>query len=587
MDEKTTEPNKQKKVLEPTYHFSSQMIKIGEDYTTDKIAVSEFVRAGQLLANFPNFERFSAKGFEKPHLEPGACAHLSEEGDAIFATVAGYPKLQKLSRADSPDPVILISVEPLLVIAPDAMQVRIAIHPPLENGHSLQGTELRKLLAEDTIVFGINNEAIEDVQNSLAEKDNEFKKFVIANGQGVGKSSDAYLRYDLEIGPIAGTLLENGNIDFRDRRIMVGVSAGQCIATKIPAVQGKPGINVYGKETLAIPGKDIKIQVQGDARFNEETMQVCATKDGVLSIVNNTIIKVLSHQTIATDIDFDTGNVESMNAITILGSVQPGFRVTVGGDLKISGSILSTSIICDGNLVVQGGTTGKNSTIHVKGDADVNFIEQGSLQCGGIVVLRKQSYYSEIAAGSDIRCHNLSIIMGGRTIAGGNITIGNVGAENSAPSIIAAGTVAERLAHLDELKTSINQQQDAIIQWIQRYRGSSTSKKIRQMEKQLAETKLMLLRLNLIPGTGKYSKVAGPEEESKIGDTNNAEQNEDYNSDGGIAIEDIKIDVVGTIFTGTIIRIGNRTMKLDKTVSNRQFKLNPNGKRILAVPLKR
>jgi hypothetical protein len=359
------------------------------------------------------------------------------------------------------------------------------------------------------------------------------------------------------------------------------VSAGQVIATKISARQGEPGINVYGEETAAREGRDIKVEVHNDARFSPETMQVTATRDGVLSIVGNNVIKVLSHKTITGDIDYETGNVESMNAITILGSIQPGFVVTAGGDLKITGNIVSATARCDGNMVVRGGTTGKNSRLQVKGDADINFIEQGTLQCGGIAVIRKQSYYSEITAGADIRCHDSSILMGGRLIAQGNITLGSVGAENSTPSVIAAGTVFDRLEHLQQLKTSVVEQQDAIIQWLQRYRGSSRSKKVRQMEQQLADTKLLLLRVNLIPGTGRYSRVAGPEDPATV-----KTDADDYNSEGGIAIEDITIDVMGTIFAGTVIRIGNRSMKLEKTVSNRQFKLHANGRRILAGPLK-
>src|SRR5690606_16138794 len=103
--------------------------------------------------------------------------------------------------------------------------------------------------------------------------------------------------------------------------------------------------------------------------------------------------------------------------------------------------------------------------------------EQGSLKCGGIVVIRKQSYYSDILTGSDIRFHDSSIVMGGRIIAEGSITLGNVGSENSTPSIIAAGTIADRLEHLQELKNNVIEQQNAIIQWLQRYRGSSRSKK--------------------------------------------------------------------------------------------------------------
>ncbi|NOR23656.1 MAG: DUF342 domain-containing protein [Desulforhopalus sp.] len=581
MDPKPTEQNK-KKILEPTYHYMSQLLKIGEDYTTDKIPVSELVRAGQLLANFPNFHRFAAKGFEKTAIEPGDNAHYSEDEESILATVSGYPTVKKIRKPNCPDLVTVLSVEPLFVVSPDKMRVSLAIHPPLENGHSLQNKDIGKLLAEEAIVFGTDNENLENVKSFLAQEEKEFRKFVIASGQAVGESRNAYLRYDMEIGPIAGTILENGSIDFRNRRIMVAVSAGQCIATKIPAIQGEPGINVYEETTAAPEGKDLKVEVQSDAKFSPETMQVTATKDGVLSIVNNKIIKVLSHKTISSDVDFETGNVESMNAITILGSVQPGFCVTVGGDLKISGSIMSASATCDGNLVVRGGITGKNSSLLVKGDADINFIEQGSLKCGGIAVIRKQSYYSNIFAGSDIRCHDSSIIMGGQLISEGDITLGSVGSENSTPSLIAAGIVADRLEHLQQLKTSVLEQQDAIIQWLQRYRGSSKSKKIRQMEQQLADTKLLLMRVNLIPGTGKYSKVAGPDDAPQ----DNTE-NEDYINEGGIPIEDIKITVISSIFAGTIIRIGNRSLKLEKTVSNRQFKLHPNGKRILAGPIKR
>jgi len=582
MEGQSTEQPTPKKILEPTYHFSSQMIKIGEDYTTDKIAVSELVRAGQLLADFPNFHRFAAKGFEKAAIEPGDYAHLSEDESSIIATVTGYPKIKGIRRQDSPGIITVLSIEPLFVVSPDKMKVSFSIHPPLDGCTILQKEDIEQLLADEAIVFGINHDALNDAVTFLAQKNKEFRKFVIAFGQVVGESQDAYLRYEMEIGPIAGTILDNGSIDFRDRRIMVGVKAGQCIATKIPAVHGEPGINVFGEETLAREGKDLKISVQNDARFSPETMQVTATKDGVLSIVNNNVIKVLSHKTISGDVDFETGNVESMNAITVLGSIQPGFRVTVAGDLKIAGSIISATVVSDGNVVVRGGTTGKNSTIQTKGDADINFIEQGTLTCGGMAVIRKQSYYSKIIAGSNIRFHDSSIIMGGQVIAEGNITLGSVGSENSTPTLIAAGTVADRLEHLQHLKASVVEQQDAIIQWLQRYRGSSKSKKVRQMEQQLAETKLLLLRVNLIPGTGKYSKAAGPDEES-----GNVAENEDYISEGGIAIEDIKIDVIGTIFSGTIIRIGNRTMKLDKTVSNRQFKLHPNGKRILAGPMKR
>ena len=161
----------------------------------------------------------------------------------------------------------------------------------------------------------------------------------------------------MEISPIAGSMLDDGSIDFRDRRILVAVKSGQCVASKIHAVRGVSGINVYGEETPARIGKDIKIKILNDVAFSDETSQVTATQDGVLSIVNNDTIKVCSHIVINSDIDYEIGNIDSSNCIAGRGSIQPGFKITAEGDVKISGSVMSAQIACQGNLVVQGGIT--------------------------------------------------------------------------------------------------------------------------------------------------------------------------------------------------------------------------------------
>ncbi len=567
-----------KKILEPTFHFATSYMKIGEDDSADKVPVTEFVKGGQLLANFPNFHRMAAKGYTKAPLEAGDHAQFLEEIDGIVAEVPGYPKMQKIRRKDVPEMITVVSIEPLLKISPDNMRASIAIHPPIEAGRTLQQEDLHALLAGQGIVFGLDDDAIEEAKAFIQSGEKEFKHITIARGQQVGMSTDAYLRYDMEIGPIAGKLLEDGSIDFRERRIMVGVKAGQCIATKFPPVQGAPGINIYGQETPAPAGKDLKMELLNDVRFHRDTQQVIASKDGVLSIVNDRVIKVCAHQTIRGDVDYQTGNVESMNCVTVNGSIQPGFKITAVGDVVVSGEVMSAKIISQGNIVVKGGITGKNSYLEAAGDADINFIEQGTLKCGGIVVVRKQSYYSDITTTGDICCHQTSKIMGGRLIAEGDVTLGDVGSENAQPAFIAAGVIADRIAHFESLKTKVIEQQDAIIKWLQMYHGSSNSKKVRNMEKELAETKLLLLRVNMIPGTEIYSRAGGPDNEPP---------SPGQIQTGAIRVEKIKIEVKGIIYASTKIQIGNSSMILDKTVSNRTFKLHPNGKRIIVIANKR
>ncbi|EKD36021.1 MAG: hypothetical protein ACD_75C01675G0001, partial [uncultured bacterium] len=81
---------------------------------------------------------------------------------------------------------------------------------------------------------------------------------------------------------------------------------------------------------------------------------------------------------------------------------------------------------------------------------------------------------------------------------------------------------------------------------------------------------------NMIPGTSLYS--CSPEETA----TETAQNSQPGRE--GIDICGISIDVHGTIFAGTLLQIGNRTLKVEKTISRRRYKLDPTKSYIQAIP---
>ncbi len=556
---------------EPVINFLQKKMEVVKDGLEIKMRISEFVRAGSCLANFPSPEGYGQKNKVKNSLKAGNNTRFSDDGDSLLAVVSGYPKIETPDRKENKVPTTVISVEPLVLIPSDKMQAVLCLQPALPGASSLVGQDLPGLLEEAGVVYGIDAEAEQKAQSIIRKQPNEFTQFVIAKGKAPGKSSAAEIRFELEIGPIAGRVLEDGSIDFRERRIMVGVPAGQHIATKIPCIPGTPGINVFGEIIEPAEGKDIQVRVSNDAVYSEEDLKVTAAKDGVLSVVNDSIIKVCSKQVILSDIDYKTGNVESNNCLIVRGSIHPGFKVLAEGDIEIGGSVMSALVSGQANAVIKGGITGKNSLIKAAGDVDIRFIEQGSIESGGTVVVRTQSYYSRITAVSDIRCGKTSKVMGGDLIAGGHLTVYDVGSVNCDSTILVAGVDAERLNLHKELQDSILAQQKEIIRWLQLYGGSAKSKKIRKMEKELSDTKIKLLQLNLILGTGLYSRGGG---EDGTGEDEFAD------------IAKIRIDVHGTIYAGTRIRIGNREMALDRTVSKKSFRLKKNLKSIGFTSLK-
>ncbi len=564
----------------PILCFSTLRMKIGEDFSADEISVSELIKKDQPLLEFPNPEQFIDDKLLKQPVEVGTNCFSSDDNTRIYAKVTGYPKIKFLPFEDKKTRILHISVEPLFRITADRMKASIALHPKLPGSESLTEEDLDQLLAAESIVFGINSENLTYAKECLRAGRREFNVITIATGKIAKNGINAYLKFEVETGPVPGKIMKDGTIDFRERKIFVPVSAGQLIARKIAATSGTAGKNIKGERIEPIPGKDIAVNTLKDATYSSKTKKIIATSDGVLSVVGDTIIKVCSRQEIMSDIDYSTGHIESRNCVLIHGSVLPGFLVKTDGDLEIRGSVMSTQISSQSNLVVKGGITGKNSTLHAIGDADIYFIEQGKVTSGRNCIIRQQSYYSKIISGGDIRCAIKSVVVGGEVIAAGNVTLGNVGTANSAPAFIAAGVDGNRLMQFHALKKSLIEQQDGLIQWMQMHKGTARAAKIRKMEKQIEETKIHLLRMNMIPGTGLYSRA------DKSIDPHLNKSSEFSNKDS-ITVQNISIEIFGIVYAGTILQIGNRTMKLEYTIANRLFKLNDTLTDIAAFPLRR
>lgn len=547
-------------------------MEIGESAASEEITVSELVTKNQVLLEFADPRQFQEPLCEKQPVTVGANCYLSADGNQVLAAVTGYPKLQFPPTAEKNTVTLHISVEPLFRISADQMKAAIAIHPPIAGCQSLQDFDLYQLLAEEGIVHGIDTAMVANAARCIKAGLPEFTIMILAAGEKPCNGTDAYLEFEVETGPIPGKILKDGTIDFRERLIFVPVSKGQVIARKIPPTRGTPGKTIRGERVEPQPGKDISVNTLKDAAYSSRTRTVTATSDGVLSVVGDTIIKVCSRQEIMGDIDYATGHIHSRNCVLIHGSVQPGFKVRTDGDLEIRGTVMSTRVSSQSNIVVKSGILGKNSSVSALGDADIYFVEQGEVECGRNCIIRKESYYSSIIAGKNILCMPNSAVVGGRLIAEGNITLGSVGSANASPALLAAGVDGRRLLLYNDLQKSLVEKQEALIRWMQLHKGTSRARKARKLEREIEEIRSQLLRVNLIPGTGRFSRPV----------------EDDASADGGaIAIQGITIEIQGIVYAGTVIQIGNRSITLSNTISNRLFRLNDALTEIAALPVRR
>lgn len=562
----------QPQCVEPYRLFVSEKMKIGVGTNRSEIVVAELVRRNQLLLDFPKPVLPGEDTLPRQPIALGANCYFSADHNQVHAAESGYPKITLSPIADKEYCILQIAVEPLFRISADKMKAAIAIHPPVQGGKWLRDFPLEELLEEAGIVFGVDSSMLERTRKIIRPGLREFNVLTLATGTKPQDGKDAYLEFEVETGPIPGKILDDGTIDFRERLIFVPVTSGQVIARKIPPTRGKVGKNILGERVEPQPGRDIAVNTLKDASYSHRTKTVTATSDGVLSVVGDTIIKVCSRQEIMGDIDYSTGHIHSRNSVVIHGSVQPGFRVTTDGDLEIRGTVMSTAIASRANVVIKSGILGKNSTISAAGDADMYFIEQGEIECGRNCIIRKEAYYSTVIAGGNILCMPSSAVVGGRLVASGSIVLGNVGAANAAPTLVAAGVDGKRLLQYHALQQQVLEQQEELAKCLQKLQGPARVIRAEKMEKEIESTRLQIQKLNLIPGTPRLSR---PEEGAEM------------TPSGGLLLQNVRIEIHGMIQSGTTLQIGNRQMTLTTTISNRTFRLNDTCSDLIALPLRR
>ncbi len=516
---------------------------------SENVFSGALVTTGQPLLTLPMLS--NQKNSPVVILEAGEYTQLRSDGCELLSCCYGYPRITVAKKDDIS--VICASLIPLVEVSKDGMEARINLFPPLLEEDSPNLDIILLALKQQGVLYGIDRHALETVLIKLKEDGQPLLSQLTARGKAPVEGKDAYIRFEVEIGPLPGKILADGSIDFRERLMFVGVKKDQLLACKVPATKGHPGINLAGEQLEATDGKDIAVKISEDIHYCESDGTIRATVSGVLSVVGEDTIRVSSKQQIEGDVDFTTGNIRSNDSVDISGSVLPNFLVSVKGNVSIGGSIQSGSVNSHGNIVIKGGVVGRKSQIRVQGDADVQYIEKGLLAAGGNIVIRTGAYYSSIQAGGNIHCPENVKIVGGDVVAGGCLNCGQIGSPRSERIHIAVGTDPYRYMRYQDLQKEYHEALQETQRWYHRHgRMLKLPERMHDLEIKLRAIEQELSTLNLIPNTPEFSRG-----ESAFFHT--------------LA----SITTHTGITSGNIIRIGNEVLEIEHNLAGCIVKLDP------------
>lgn len=282
------------------------------------------------------------------------------------------------------------------------------IEPAIENIQCVH-----KILQEMGIK-AINLEAIKE----MFEKAIPRKEYLVASGTPAIDGRDAEMLYYF-ISDKSAPLFrenENGKVNYRELELIENVEAGQLLAEIIPASEGSPGFDVFGKPVKQKSGKKEKLKVGKNVTLSEDGLQAFAASGGYVFMVGDKI-EIEQVLKVSGDVDFSIGNIYFKGDVEIAGSVLEGFKVQAEGNIVVKQNVERASIIADGNIEIFGNVFGKEDAIIKAGrNVTLKFIENGRIEAGGNVVISNHALNTKIDSKRQIlvKSNNKKALIGGR-----------------------------------------------------------------------------------------------------------------------------------------------------------------------------
>jgi len=295
------------------------------------------------------------------------------------------------------------------------MKAWLTIQRPGPSGADCSADRIIAFLEANRVVEGLNMDAISALEDNPVYNE----EIQVAEGAPPKHGQDAKVVFSFETSKkIRIKEMDGGKVDFKDINNINNVVEGQVLAKLIPPERGEAGMTVTGKVLPAKDGKVKELVIGNNVKLSEDKKQAIAVSNGQVIISSDNRISVEPIYVVEGNVSLKTGgNIVFLGSVEVKGNVEDGFSVKAAGNIEVHGSIEKCDIDCEGDVIVHNGITGKNgAVIRAGGNIWSKFIENASVEAGGLVVV------SEGIVNSTISCDHKVICRGKRaSIVGGTI----------------------------------------------------------------------------------------------------------------------------------------------------------------------
>jgi hypothetical protein len=384
-------------------------------------------------------------------------AKISDDGKEVLSTVNGYVYLLGDQIG-----VIEIDFNGLIEIIPstDRMIAKMEIHPPGEGGSMPDEQNIKSMLMQQKISFGIRSELLNTLVFGFVNGEYPQEPVIIAEGIAAqnGENGKFELLFNTETS-LKPRENPDGSVDYKNVDIINSVSKGDKLVRLIPPTRGIPGRNIIGDAVKAIDGASAKLPVGTNTEIDpNDPMCLIASIDGMVRYTGS-IVEVTEGYIVKGDVDFNTGHIKYERSVVVTGDVKGGFNVDCGGDLQIGGVIEDSIINVGGNILCKYGLVGQGKGIvEAAGDVNLGFMKNQTLKCKKDVNIAKEVLNSNIYARKSINIHGKPLsVAGGYLVARDSITLHTVGNHSGIRTTLEVGVDYLLVEELQKTDTVLNE----------------------------------------------------------------------------------------------------------------------------------
>jgi uncharacterized protein (DUF342 family) len=322
-----------------------------------------------------------------------------------------------------------------ITFSEDDLEARADFMPPIGMGEPITPDYVSSVLERLNIVYGIQEETIQETILQCHQDRKPIKEVLIAQGE---PPKDEILEYyEPTPNPESSLSDTEKRIDYRAQSPFIIVKKEQILACKRPWEKGQDGKNIHG---IVIPHRVQRPEgVSGGQNTRTDENYIITEIAGQL-IENKKVLSVQESLVIKGAVGYATGNIIFPGDVIIEGPVSDGFKIYSGGSVTIKQTFDVTDVIAKNDLTVAGGIIGRGrALVKVGGALRAKFIENCRVACRKTLTVETEIINSSVYVMENIDLGDKGVIVGGDITAIHGIRAGAIGKKSGKPSHIHCG----------------------------------------------------------------------------------------------------------------------------------------------------